>query len=390
MKRIMTYSAVVLATLLVMVGLWQFRLVLLLFVLSLFMAATIRPFVNWLTARGLSKSWAQLLLYAIGIGSIILIFLLIGDLILIELNSVANLLIIEYEGLYRHWQTGPAWQQMVVSLLPEAFAAQDADLQQMLPVVVNVTRSVSGVVGGLLLLLALSTYWSADQHRFERLWLSLLPAQGRAYARDSWRQIETAVGSYLLSQTAQSILAGSALSLGAALIGLSYPFLLGFIGALAAFVPLFGGLVTAIVAFGLGSLESYGLGVAAAVYALFIFLVLDFAIKSRLWPRERRGFLLTILVSVPLVEAFGLWGLIIAPPLAAALEVLVWQTYQASIDRPNTTLALDDLETRFQKMMQKSAEAEYGDVTPELRNLTIRLSNLLADVRNTKRENDGR
>ncbi len=266
MKRIMTYTAVVLATLLVLAGLWQFRLVLLLFVLSLFMAATIRPFVNWLTARGLSKSWAQLLLYAIGIGSIILIFLLIGDLILIELNSVANLLIIEYEGLYRHWQTGPAWQQMVVSLLPEAFAAQDADLQQMLPVVVNVTRSVSGVVGGLLLLLALSTYWSADQHRFERLWLSLLPAQGRAYARDSWRQIETAVGSYLLSQTAQSILAGSALSLGAALIGLSYPFLLGFIGALAAFVPLFGGLVTAIVAFGLGSLESYGLGVAAAVF----------------------------------------------------------------------------------------------------------------------------
>jgi hypothetical protein len=42
----------------------------------------------------------------------------------------------------------------------------------------------------MLLLTALSLYWSLDQQRFERLCLSLLPAETRVYARDSWRELE--------------------------------------------------------------------------------------------------------------------------------------------------------------------------------------------------------
>lgn len=383
MKRLMLYAAIVLATLLGLQILWQFRLVLLLFILSLFVATAIRPLVNLLTARGLSNVAAQLLLYLLGLCAILLLFILLGDALLLELNILANRAVIEYESLYRRWQEGAAWQQTAVSYLSALpfSTAQDTDLQEMLPAVVLVTRSITTAVGSGLLLLALSVYWSADQYRFERLWLSLLPPRQRIYARDGWREIENAVGSYLRSQTIQSILAALLLGLGAALAHLDFPILLALLGSLAAFVPLFGGLVIGVIAFGLGSLQSLPLGLGAGAFALILFLLLEFIVKPRLWPRGRRSFLLTILLVFPLLEAFGLWGLLVAPPLAAALEVLIAQTYQAYVKKERTAVQLDDLEDRYQDMLLKVNQADYQDLTPELKNLSKRLANLLDNSR---------
>lgn len=376
MKRLMKYTAVILTTFTVLLVLWQFKLALLLFVLSLFMAATIRPFVDGLVARGLPKGAAQLLLYVVGIGGFLLVLLLAGEWWWQELNLALNQVVVEYESLHRHWQMGAGWQQTAVNLLPP-FTFTETELQQVTPAVISITSSVTGAVAGLLALLALSVYWSVDQHRFERLWLSLLPVKRRAYARDSWREVETAVAGYLRSQTVQSVLAALFLAGGTAVAGFEFPLLLGFVGGLTAFVPLFGGLLTAVFALGLGSLESIGLGVGLAVYTLLVFIGLELVVEPRLWPRKRRSFLLTILVILPLFEAFGLWGLIVAPPLAAALEVVVAQLYQASITRGETAVPIEKLQTRYQQLAQKIAASEDEAAMPELQNLSQRLAQLL-------------
>jgi predicted PurR-regulated permease PerM len=383
MKRLMLYTAVILATLLVLYILWQFRLVLLLFVLSLFVAAAIRPLVSRLTSRGLPRAGAQILLYAAGVGLVLLIFLLLGDRLLMELNILANRVVIEYESIVRRWSEGAAWQQTAVSYLSSFLFAtpEEAELEEMLPTFVIVSQGVATALGGLLLLLALSVYWSADQFRFERLWLSLLPPKRRAYARDSWRQIEQAVGSYLRSQTVQSILAALFLGLGAVAARMDFPILLALLGALASLVPLFGGLVIASLAFGLGYLQGFNLGLGAAAYTLVLFLALEFFVEPRLWPRKRRSFLFIVLLIILLLEAFGLWGLLVAPPLAAALEVVINQTYQVYVKREGTAVQLNDIETRYQQMLTKANQTEYGDLTPELQNLTKRLATLLANSR---------
>jgi predicted PurR-regulated permease PerM len=360
---------------------------LLLFLFSLFVAATIRPFVDWLTSQGLSRTTAQLLLYVVVIGGFFLVMMLVGDLLLLELNIVANRAVIEYEALHRRWQQGATWQQTVAGALPQPFAfaaARDAELGKMLPVVLQVTRGAMGATGSLLLLLALSVYWSVDQYRFERLWLSLLPATRRAYARNSWREIEAAVSSYLRSQAAQSLLAALLLGVGAVVMGLEFPLLLAFFGALAAFVPLLGGLATALVAFGLGSLESYWIGAGTAAYTLVVFLGLELLVEPKLCPPEQRSFLLTMLVIMPLLEAFGLWGLIAAPPLASAIAVLIRQAYRAYVLRRDTAVRMDDLEIRYRQLAQNVAQAEDGMITLELQNITRRLADLLVKSRNMK------
>lgn len=382
MRHIMKYTAVILATLLVLVILWQFRLVLLLFILSLFVAAGIRPFVNKLMQRGLTNGTAQLVLYVLAIGIFLVLFLLAGNLLLQQFNTTANQAVIQYETLHRDWAESDNWTQTLANLLPPPFTptdAQEMEPEQMLPVVLTLTQNITGGLGSLMVLLALSIYWSTDQSRFERLGFSLLSPRSRVYARDAWRKIEEAVGSYLRSQTAQSVLAALFVGLGSHFLGLP-AFLLAFLSAVATFIPLFGGLLIALVAFSLGSLQSYGLGIGAAVYILIIFLGLDMFIKPRLWPRERRGFLLTLLIIVPLLEAFGIWGLLIAPPLSAAIEVLIGQAYQASLNRNNVYVQIEDLRMRHQKLVQKTAATETNEVPPELRSLTIRLAALLTQL----------
>ncbi len=387
MQRLMWYTAVVLATLLLLFILWQFRLVVLLFVASLFVAAAIRPLVGRLTTWGLPRVGSQILLYAVGVGSLLLIFFLVGDRMLMELNILANRAVIEYESIYRRWSEGAAWQQTAASYFsPLSFdTADDAALEEMLPTVVTVTRGVATTLGGLLVLLALSVYWSADQYRFERLWLSLLPPKRRAYTRDSWRQMEQAVGSYLRSQAVQSVLAALFLGLGAAVARADFPVLLALLGALASLVPLFGGLVIAILAFAMGSLEGIGLGVGALIYTLILFWALEFFVEPRLWPRARRSFLFIIFLIILLLEAIGWWGLLLAPPLASALEVLISQTYHFYVKREKTAVQLDDIEARYEKVLSKAnGTEEYGQLTPELQSLTKRFALLLADSRRIK------
>ncbi|MCA9917526.1 MAG: AI-2E family transporter [Anaerolineales bacterium] len=382
MKRIMKYTAVILATLLVLIILWQFRLVLLLFTLSLFVAAGIRPFVRQLMHWGLTNSTAQLIIYGLGIGGFVLLFLLAGDLVLQQFNATANQAVVQYESLHRQWQASDSWTQSLAAVLPPPFTPADAqamDLENMLPVMLTLTQNIAGGIGSLILMLALSIYWSTDQNRFERLWFSLLTPRSRAYTRDAWRSIEEAVGSYVRSQTVQSILAALLLGIGSYFLGLP-AFVVAFLGAIATFIPLFGGLLIALVAFGLGSLQSLGLGIGAAVYSIIVFIVLEMLIEPRLWPRERRGFLLTFLIIVPLLELFGVWGLLVAPPLSAAIEVLIGQAYQASLSRQVGHVHIHDLQERHEKLVATTAVSATEQLSPELRSLSDRLAQLLTKL----------
>lgn len=382
MKQIMKYTAVILATIFVLGVMWQFKFVLFLFLLSLFVAAAIRPLGNKLVAIGLPKAAAQILIYIISIAFFLVILTLIGELLFSELNVAANRLVVEYEALHERLQSGLGWQKTLGDMLPPPFTwtvAQETELGEMVPVVMNIAQGLFGALGGALLLFVFTVYWVVDQNRFERIWLSLLPVQNRVYARDSWREVENAVGDYLRNQAAQSLIAFFFLLLGAIVIGFNYPLLLAIFGALAAFVPIFGAFLTALFALMLGSLESTAIGIETAFFSFVIFLILELVVEPRITPRKNRSFLLIILVILPLFEAFGFWGLVLGPPIAAGLEAVVGQAYQAYLAQKKHTVQIENLETRLQKLTETVDQNTNENTPPELQNLRKRLANLLSE-----------
>lgn len=382
MKRIMAYTAVVLATVCGVYLLWQFRPVLLLFVLSLSVAAMFRPAIEWLIRRRVPRTVAQITVYLAIAGGIIALILLAGNVVLRETNEAANVAFVQYEQLHRRWEAGEAWQQAMAGRLPQPFAVgalRETELGQVLPSVMSVVTGFAGTVAVVLLILALGLYWTSDQYRFERLWLSLLPSRRRAYARDNWRDMEASIGSYLRSQTVQSLLAALALGIAGWIAGYPFPLLLAVAGALGAFVPLIGGVFAAFVAVALGLVHSTGMAVAAGVYVVGVFIVLEFVVEPRLWPRESRSFLLALVITIPMLDAFGIWGLLAAPLLAAVLETFIKNAYQYAVAGRRGELDLEALKLRYELLAERLAVAENGEIAPELHSLANRLAGLLSD-----------
>jgi predicted PurR-regulated permease PerM len=227
MKRVALVTALILATLLVVFLVWQFRTVVMLFILSLAAAATVRPLINWLVVRKVPAGAALLTVYVLGITTLVVLIAAVSQPLVQETQRVANDFTSSYENALATWPKGNPLQQMIASQLPavNSLLAQSDGSQglTLAQTALGFTLSVVDVVSQTFLVLVLSLYWSADQVRFERLWLSLLQTRHRVPARNIWRSVEAGLGAYIRSEFGQSLLAVFVLSIGYFLIGVRYP-----------------------------------------------------------------------------------------------------------------------------------------------------------------------
>src|SRR5687767_11700825 len=110
MKRLAGYAALVFATLLGGVLLWEFRGILLLFAFSLAIAAALRPLVDRQVARGWHRGVSILLVYGLSLGLIFAVVWSLGPTLLSELRLLADSFVIQYDRIYAAWPNGTAFQ----------------------------------------------------------------------------------------------------------------------------------------------------------------------------------------------------------------------------------------------------------------------------------------
>jgi predicted PurR-regulated permease PerM len=221
---------------------------------------------------------------------------------------------------------GSWFQQLLDTWLPppsELFTTLIGEEGQLvLPAVLGFTQGVFTALSGGLIVLFLALYWSVDKAHFERLWLSLLPPGQRGRVRDIWQTIESDLGAYIRSEAAQSFLAGLLLGLGYWAIGSPYPTLLALAGAVALLIPVAGATLAVILPLFLGLLTGGPLSVLAAIYTLFVVAALKLWVEPRLSHRKQANPMLTVVFLVSLADAYGLLGIVFAPPLSAACQIL--------------------------------------------------------------------
>jgi putative permease len=234
------------------------------------------------------------------------------------------------------------------------------------------------LLGQLMIVLVLSVYWSADQEHFKRLWLSLLPFERRARARLIWQTLESGLGAYLRSQLIQTVLAVILLGIGYQVLGLQYPVALALIGAIGWLIPWVGVLLAVIPAVWVGLSSSLALGLMAAAFTIGVLCFLEFVVEPRLFNRRRFSSLLVVIVVLVLVDEYGLIGILLAPPLAAAIQILAGQLMR-STTTVKATLAqpISALQTHLASV-QSVLAAETVPPGPELNNLVDRLTQLIA------------
>jgi putative permease len=382
MKQLAIYAATVIATLAGLFVLWEFRSVLGVFLLSLVAAATVRPIIARLTTRGVPLAAAMLLTYLLGLGLVVALLYLVGNSLMTEIERVANEVAVTYESTRLRWMDGSDLEQALHARLPTPEELYSSLTGEQGGLVVRglfgVTRSFLSILGSLLLVLVLSIYWSADQNHFERLWLSLLPAEQRVRARDIWRAVELGVGAYMRSELIQGSIGVLLLGFGYYALQLPYPILLALIGSLIWLIPIVGVFFALIpvtlVALPLGM----GTTALAAAFTLVVLLLLELAIDPRFFNRRRYSSLLIVLTMLPMAEVFGIVGLIFAPPIAAAIQIFFTTLYSAR----TVQLAAEPL-TQWDELEQRLAHLRAtpppsGEpAPPEIESMMNRLESLL-------------
>jgi putative permease len=332
MMRVIRYATIVVITLAGLLLLWQFSIAIVLFLLSLAVAAALRPLIGSLMGRRVSKRLALAIVYSLLVVSIVGALFLVTPRILEELQTASDDLIASYDRAKTEWPVrGTLFQQTLAEQLPPSADLYEAMVSgegiPALQGVFGVAQNFFSILGNIAIVLILSLYWSADQLRFERLGLSLLPAEYHSKALHAWRSIESGVGAYLRSEFFQSVLAGLFLWMIYLALDIKYPTLLALWGAVVRLIPWFGALIAVLPALFVAIGSSPILGLVASISTVVVLFLLKEVIEPRIFHRHKYSSLLTVLFVIGLAQAFGFIGVILAPPLAVAVQILFRELY---------------------------------------------------------------
>jgi len=188
---------------------------------------------------------------------------------------------------------------------------------------------VNGLFGGLIILI-LTLYFTASLNSMKRATYQLVPASKRERFTDISEQITTAVGRYLVGQTALASGNGVLSFIFLSIIGAPFPALLAFIAFLLSLIPLVGTISGSVIIVLTCLIPEIGsspqTALAAAIYYLIYMQVEAYVLSPNIMNRA---------VSVPgavvVIAALaggsllGILGALIAIPVAASVIMIVKQ-----------------------------------------------------------------
>jgi predicted PurR-regulated permease PerM len=176
--------------------------------ISLLIAAALRPLASRLGTPGYGMRFAWILLYLVTLIGFGFFLFLAVETAIHEIQQLANMVSARDAWRLPVWLEGSSAQLGLMARLPppsKLFEALTGDQGQLvLPVILGFTKDIGGFVSNALVILLLSIYWSLNQGHFERLWLSLLPSGQRKQARGIWRTVELDLGAYIRSESSKA------------------------------------------------------------------------------------------------------------------------------------------------------------------------------------------
>jgi ABC-type transport system involved in multi-copper enzyme maturation permease subunit len=124
-----------------------------------------------------------------------------------------------------------------------------------------------------------------------------------------------------------------------------------------------------------GLLTSMQLGLFTALYALAVLVVLGVWVKPRLFKHRWNNPILTVVLLIALADAFGLVGIIVAPPISVASQIL-WSRLVSHRLALGAAAQVSDLKERQVRLRDKVL-AMGEPVLPLVASSMERLANLI-------------
>jgi predicted PurR-regulated permease PerM len=320
--------------------LYRFRNVVFLFFVSIVVGTAIRPGVEWLRRRGISRRSGIILIYLLFLGLLLGLLGLTLPLLADQATQFSQS-VPEYYNAVREalFNSGNRLLQNIGFRLPSLssfFADGQATTEEMFDQVTQTFLYTNLALRGILSVAAVflvAFYWTQESNLFLRTLIRLVPASRRDDVREFFDLAETRMGGYIRGQAILSLTVGVAAFIAYSLIGLPYVLVLAIMAGLMEMVPVFGPLLGAIPAL----LVALSTAPEKAIWVLVLTGVIQLLENAWLVPRIMKDSMgispIIILLSlVAFSSVFGFPGALLALPLAALIQLIVNRLIVAADD----------------------------------------------------------
>jgi len=288
--------------------------------IAIVVAEGLRPVVDGLEHRGVSRGLGRALLYVAIVALFATVIVVLTRPVVTEARAVLADLP-RYQAQFERNLTQLLDQlSLDPSVASQVAASAGGIVRGALSVAATVLRGVLDVV----VVLLFSFLWLTASGPLGSFLLALLPPSGRTLAASVWAEIARGFAGYVRGIAINMVVIGVVTGVAAALLGLPAPALLGVFAGLTEMIPIIGPIAGAIPAILLGfTISPYFPLVVALVY-----LVIQQVEAHTLVPLVMRHSVglpaLAVVVAIAAGGALaGVGGAIVAVPLAFALQVVI-------------------------------------------------------------------
>jgi predicted PurR-regulated permease PerM len=340
MQRIDITTSTMIRFILVLLGLWLLYvtrdILVLLFVVIIIVAALSPSVDRW--ARYLTRPGAVVAIFLLVFAVLTLIFSIIVPPFVDQLRDFSLNLPLYADQLSR--SNNPEFIDSLVTLLKENLNSISSQLSN---VGANILSKTAGVISGvvaMVTIVVLSFYLLLEEDGVKKIYRGVLPDEWHAPFSEITRKIAIKLGAWLRGQLVLMGVVGLLTTLGLLVIGHPYALTLGIWSGVTEVIPIVGPWIGAVPGVVVGLTESPLQG----FMALVVYLIVQQLENTVLVPKimgKAVGLNPFVVIVAILVggKLYGLLGVLLSVPLAAAISVIVddWAVIRQAI-RPNGKL----------------------------------------------------
>lgn len=319
-------------------GLWNAlghaRSVLILLVVSMFIAVGLNPLVEWFMRRGLKRG------LSVGVVFLIMILAVAGVAV-----AIVPVVTDQIDGLIKN---APGW----LDLLQKSKTLDDLDnkyhfiqkaqeyiqdpalAQKAFGGILGVGKVVAGALFNTFTILILTLYFLASLPSVKRAAYSLVPRTRRNRVSILGDEVLTRVGGYVSGQFTVALCAGVFMFIFLEIVGLrEYAVALAIVVMFTAFIPMVGGLIGVVVVALIGFADGLWVGLACLIYGIVYQQIENYVVAPRIMRRavDIPG-AVTVIAALLGGALLGVVGALLAIPSAAAILLIIREVWVRKAD----------------------------------------------------------
>lgn len=308
--------------------------VLVLIVVSLFLAFGLNPAVEFFTRRGLRRPWAVLVV-ALGVLLALVLFVVaIAPVVAEQIKTLSENAPDWFDRLTHNRQIQKLNDQYDIVTKAKDYVTSGDLTKRLFGGVLGVGLAILSALGNAFVVIVLTLYFLASLAAVKRAIYQLAPASRRERVAELGDRILDGIGGYVSGAFIVALCAGTSTLVFLFIVGMgAYALALALVVALLDVIPMIGATLGAVIVSAIGFATDVKTGIACVIFYVIYQQVENYLIYPRVMSRsvDIPG-AMTVIAALVGASLLGVIGALLAIPTAAAILLLVREVFMRRQD----------------------------------------------------------